>query len=316
MLSPIQKKAFASGSYKNLIVQWRSFLSFCNHYSLDWQASCPRLISWYAIFLSGSMRSQLTVANYLRGVKSLFVLLERDVSHFDSIMVRMTLKGLSRVFPHCPRRALPLTPSILIRIRSHLDFNVTDHVVFWSMLLLGFFTMARKSNLMLSSGVKEGTVPLRRSHVRYRDGNLVVYFVWSKTNQFAKRVHCVPVAAIPGSPLCPVTAYLDMVRRVPAPLASLAFVCFSGGKMIPVTYAKFQSFLRQCLSRSGLPAHRYSSHSMRRGGATHAFRCGVPGELIQLHGDWSSDAYKLYLNFSLDQKLSVSNMMSSNLFCV
>lgn len=36
----------------------------------------------------------------------------------------------------------------------------------------------------------------------------------------------------------------------------------------------------------------FSSHSFRRGGATHAFRSKVPADLIQLHGDRKLDGYK------------------------
>jgi hypothetical protein len=40
----------------------------------------------------------------------------------------------------------------------------------------------------------------------------------------------------------------------------------------------------------------YSTHSFRRGGgATWAFSAEVPTELIQLYGDWKSNAYKKYL---------------------
>ena len=49
----------------------------------------------------------------------------------------------------------------------------------------------------------------------------------------------------------------------------------------------------------GLDPNHYSSHSFRRGGATWAFKCGVSAELIQLQGDWKSDAYKLYLKYGL-----------------
>ena len=38
----------------------------------------------------------------------------------------------------------------------------------------------------------------------------------------------------------------------------------------------------------------YTGHSFRRGGATFAFRCGVPASLIKLQGDWHSDTYLLY----------------------
>lgn len=58
---------------------------------------------------------------------------------------------------------------------------------------------------------------------------------------------------------------------------------------------------------------RFRGHSFRRGGATWAFRAGVPGELIQIYGDWASDAYKCYLEFSEDSKLIVAREMVSSL---
>ena len=50
--------------------------------------------------------------------------------------------------------------------------------------------------------------------------------------------------------------------------------------------------------------------SFRRGGATFAFKAGVPFELIRLHGDWHSDAYLRYLKFDMTQKLSVTNLIA------
>ncbi|KAI8516630.1 hypothetical protein Bbelb_052110 [Branchiostoma belcheri] len=62
-----------------------------------------------------------------------------------------------------------------------------------------------------------------------------------------------------------------------------------------VLTAVFDKALKCILVRAGLNPHLYSLHSGRRGGATFAFRAGVPVELIRLQGDWRSDAYLLYL---------------------
>ena len=51
----------------------------------------------------------------------------------------------------------------------------------------------------------------------------------------------------------------------------------------------------------------------RRGGSTYAFISGVPADLIQLHGDWRSDAYKKYLGFSLEDKMSVAERMKEEI---
>ena len=53
------------------------------------------------------------------------------------------------------------------------------------------------------------------------------------------------------------------------------------------------------LDLAGYNSVVFPGHSFRRGGATFAFAGEVPGELIQLHGDWASDAYLRYLDVSL-----------------
>ena len=45
------------------------------------------------------------------------------------------------------------------------------------------------------------------------------------------------------------------------------------------------------------------------------FQAGVPGELIQILGDWASDAYKIYLEFSMDNKLDLAKVFTKNLPC-
>ena len=42
------------------------------------------------------------------------------------------------------------------------------------------------------------------------------------------------------------------------------------------------------------------------------FAAEVPTELIQLYGDWRSDACKKYLKFSLEDKISVANRMKTH----
>ena len=62
-----------------------------------------------------------------------------------------------------------------------------------------------------------------------------------------------------------------------------------------MTHRVFSAKLRSRLTIADLEATQYSGQSFRRGGATYAFRCGTPVELISLQGDWSSDAVLLYI---------------------
>ena len=47
----------------------------------------------------------------------------------------------------------------------------------------------------------------------------------------------------------------------------------------------------------------YSPHSFRRGGATFEFQVGAHPLFIKCLGDWSSDAYLIYLTLSNEDKV-------------
>lgn len=170
--------------------------------------------------------------------------------------------------------------------------------------------MLRKSNLMPhNSSSFDPNKHLLRQDILVEDGVLLVVLKWSKTNQYGRRIVRSPLVAIPGSPLCPVQAFSRMTALIPAEAGDPAFLRRKGKKLKPICYHTFQRKLRLYISRIGFEASAFSSHSFRRGGASWAFSIGMPGEMIQLQGDWASDAYKKYLSFSLDDKLKVFRNM-------
>ena len=57
---------------------------------------------------------------------------------------------------------------------------------------------------------------------------------------------------------------------------------------------------------AGLSPSDYSWHSFRRGAAVFAFELGLADTAVQLLGDWSSSAFKNYLEFSFSKKVSVA----------
>ena len=73
-----------------------------------------------------------------------------------------------------------------------------------------------------------------------------------------------------------------------------------------ITDRKFQFKLRQAISSMKLDPKSFSSHSFYRAGTTNAFKSNVSSELIQLHVDWKSDAYKKYPSFTFEDKLQVA----------
>ncbi|KAI8488279.1 hypothetical protein Bbelb_338750 [Branchiostoma belcheri] len=112
---------------------------------------------------------------------------------------------------------------------------------------------------------------------------------------------------IPGSPLCPVAAYANMLEQCPAPADAPAFLLPTAGhrQYRPMTAAILTRELARLVQQAGLPKGYHTLHDLRRGGYTLAFEAGVPRELRRQHGDWRSDADLLYLRPSVEQRLRV-----------
>jgi integrase len=162
--------------------------------------------------------------------------------------------------------------------------------------------MARLANIVpVSERSFDAARNLTRGDVSSNSDGLIVTFRHTKTIQFGERLLHIPLLRIPGSRLCPVSAYNRMIRLVPGRPKQALFLLPSPRGVLVLTKPQFISEFRASLSSAGVPhAADFRGHSFRRGAASWAFEIGVPGELIQLYGDWSSDAYKLYLEFSVD----------------
>jgi hypothetical protein len=306
-----RRAAFATGTNKNLRVQWKSFFLFCLYFEFIPIPATLDTICLYAQFLSRSFKTTAAIKNYLSGVKLLHLYSAVSYPDFGAFELTLALRGLSRLNPHCPKQALPITPLILQSMYYFLDMNEPLDATYWCLLLFGFFLMLRKSNLTpVSFNAADIAKVLHRRDVVISGEMALVLIRWSKTNQFGQRVLKLPLVANPASLLCPIRAYRVMQGLTPAPLTSPAFVFRQQDRLVPVLYREFQVKLRVLVAKSGRDAGLYSSHSLRRGGATSAFQAGIPGELIQLHGDWSSDAYKRYLHIPLSSKLAVTNKLN------
>ena len=137
---------------------------------------------------------------------------------------------------------------------------------------------------------------------------------WTKTIQNGERKLIVQIVRIPGSVLCPVTAYSKLVDLQRAKPQDPAFLFRSSPGHECVTQHTFAQVLRTAIDRVGLAGSLFSGHSFRRGGATTAFMANVPGELIKIQGDWASDAYLKYLEMDLNSKLTVGTLLREYIY--
>lgn len=245
-------------------------------------------------------------------MKTLHSILDIKYPDSDLLQLNLLLRGIARSKQHVPKKASPISPYILKDMFRFLNLDNEKDSVIWSLMLLMFFLMARKSNLIPNS-IKtfDSRKQLIRRDIQLTDNMLIVNIKWSKTRQFG-HFRQVPILAIPNCCLCPVSAYRNMTNKVTACPEDPAF-CVStskNSKVVPVTYLQFQRKLRELISYTGRDEKAFSSHSIRRGACTWAFKSKVKSELIQQHADWVSDCYKEYLTYDFQQKLSVSQKMS------
>lgn len=81
----------------------------------------------------------------------------------------------------------------------------------------------------------------------------------------------------------------------PAVAKAPAFVDCRKRGTVPLTGSVFNDYLKRVANKAGL-TENLSSHSFRRGSATWALSCGIPGEVVKLLGDWRSTAYLAYVD--------------------
>lgn len=308
------KSAYAEGTFRNLHTQWETFFMFCEYFKLEPFPVTVETLCLYAQFLNRSFRSVNSIKNYLSGVKTLHTILDIEYPQKNMIQLNLLLKGMCRINQHTVKKAMPITPEILRDIHKFLNFEKSFDIVIWALFLLMFFLMTRKSNMVpISVSTFDSRKQLTRGDLIVQNDVLLVNFKWSKTRQFGHSRQ-IPIVSIPKSCLCPVQAYKNVMKTVNCELSDSAFSYnLNRSKLGIITYTQFQNKLRELISLTGRNSSLYSSHSFRRGGCSWAFKSNVESELIKYHGDWLSLVYTEYLTYDFNQKLSVSERMSSRI---
>ena len=302
--------AFAEGTFSNLRTQFRAYFAFCVYFGRKHLPADSDTIYAYAQFLSRSLLPA-SVRNYLSGVRTLHIFLGLPYVHADDFLLQLELRGISRLHPHVPIRAKPITPKILLLFHSLMD-NSSLHCAVWSCSLVLFYTMARLGSILPKKRSSPINQFLTRDRINFCQEGLLVTLLHTKTIQFGRRRLHIPLLRV-DSHLCLVAAFVHTSNLLLGVSHTPAFVFLDKGKVHWLTTSIFIRTFRGVMAAGGHDASDFSGHSFRRGGATWAFQSGMPGELIQICGDWASDAYTRYLEFSTQNKLDLAALLTKNL---
>ena len=72
----------------------------------------------------------------------------------------------------------------------------------------------------------------------------------------------------------------------------------------PLDYDTYNNMIKHLARCIGMNPADFSTHSMRRGGSTFLWLAGATTEEIKKRGDWSSDAYQIYLTTPLEERIA------------
>lgn len=278
---------FAENTQRTYRVHMSAYLEFCNKMGIPPVPVTEREVALYATYLARRLKPA-SVRQYINIIRIMH--LECGYKHpFEqSWLVKTTIKGIEREKGCEVRRKAPITPQMLLSMKDKLNLTSQRDAIFWAACLTMFFGLLRKSNLFDDNPIAtpSGRKQLTRDCflIDQQQQCMTVLVKWSKNNQFKERIHKITLPVLADHPLCPITAIVNSFRLIgPRPPDALAF---------PTSSQCFGNRLRQLTGdRSDI-----SSHSFRRGGATWALSCGVPGELIKVMGDWSSTVYLKYVD--------------------
>ena len=307
----LRERGLALGTWANKVSHLRGYVAFTCYYGVqDFPVLLGVLLRFIALLARGPYAYR-SASNMIGNVRWFSNLLDPSSDKiFDAVLVSISMKGLKAQLSRPVHQKLPLCVSHLAVFHSELCLSDPKQLAGWCAMLLAFFGCFRLSNLVPSSMNNFDPLKhLKRDDVRFSDNLVLVYYKYSKTNQNSSKVSWIPI--------CPVS---DVRFNIKKHLQSL----FSSVKVpdnAPLfTYSKkkFHSkfslirLLDQCVYKTNLSLADYSWHSFRRGAAVFAFELGLGDSAVQLLGDWSSSAFKQYLEFAFTKKASVAKEIAKS----
>ena len=310
-----RKQAYATSTKATYKSQLRAYLTFCVYYGYQPLPASTITLSRYAAFLARSL-SASSIPAYLNIVRILHLEHGLEDPTTNNFHLATTLRGIRRCKGCTVSQKQPITPAMLLVIKSHLNLADPVHVTFWAVCLTGFFGLLRKANMLLKGVAKFNPLKhLRRSDIVFYPGWAIIINRWSKTIQFSQRLLTVPLPSHPRpltvSLFC-TTACLQACASHPTGLVQPSSLPAPSRRgLIPFTYAKFDSLLKSVASTAGLDPSRISGHSLRLGGATLAFQANIPEEFIKRLGDWRSDAFKSYIHIPIKYRMHAIRQLAS-----
>ncbi|OWY96770.1 hypothetical protein PHMEG_00032881 [Phytophthora megakarya] len=249
------------------------------HQGNTYSTICTKLcaVRWY----------HRNTAGYDPGVNASHTILLRGIRRFTDPVVKQQ----------------PLTARLLRAIFDGLDLTQPRDQLLWGGLLLGYFFLMRRRSEYLFIGRKVHSYVLRLSAIRFFDRNdrtvhpkkahvVGITLNGAKNNQFGReevRYHHKSGDKL----ICPVRA-ARWVHKAAEVLRTNSDGPALSLKQGGITSRVISATIKKAATSCGLDPARYSTHSVRIGGATALLNAGADRLVIKVMGRWLSNAFEDY----------------------
>jgi len=259
---------------------WTVFESFCGTYGAVSLPATSKTICAYISTCAEQGKSIHTIVRSLTSINK-----AHELAGFSPVrdpLVRATLRGIRRSLGSVPDKARAISYFEVLRMADSCDpsvLGVRDKAI----LLTGWCSALRRSEL----------VALNIGDLEFCDKGVVITIRRSKTDQDGEGAHiAIPFAA---GPLCAVKALERWIGRLYSqdkkPESPLFLSIGTGGRRRwykknhtgRLTPRMISIIVKKYAKIAGLPANRYSAHSLRRGLATEAGAARIPERVIARH---------------------------------
>jgi hypothetical protein len=301
---------FAKSTRNNVRSQIRQWLYFCTYFGVPVLPATDIDLCMFMELMSNSS-GYGHLKNVLGGVRYLHHTLGYPFPS-DSIRLEDTLQGLKRKLKGTPKQVLPIDPVILRRMYKFVNIKKTSDLAYWCGFLIAFYTLFRKANVCPKDQKFDKDAVLKRGDIVIDEASerVLIFVNFSKTNQFQKQCHVVPIPKNDDPSLDLFTHLRALFMRV---TASEDAPALSYSQKQFVTHQPFTEKLKSLLVKAGLDPALYSGHSFRRGGASYLYSVGGSTLMVQVMGCWSSQIFTRYLYLSLEDRLAAQNLIMDSI---
>ena len=159
----------------------------------------------FSRYIGNTVSSIHTIQNYTGGVRKLHKIAAYEAPNPGEANFKLIIQALCAELARPVKQAWPVTPNLLREIYDQVNLSDPMEVVCYGAMLVGFYLLLRKSNLVPDSSISfNPNEQLTRADVLMAGWMVLINIRWSKTIQYKQKEILMPLIPAPCRAICPI----------------------------------------------------------------------------------------------------------------